>query len=151
MKYAVALLWLAIATFSSCNDPDTLSEEEKVKILLIKPWEVAYVQLESTDVTDLGYSLMQIEFLEDGTWTATQTNSLFGASGTWQLAPIESAVALNSFQLSGKEVLFRLSPDGASLTFYFEREGSETIGGRTRNTGGSYEIYWLPKFVPPTP
>jgi hypothetical protein len=148
MKYRVAILVWCMSALFACEDASEISEAEKAKILLTKPWEVAYVLLNSTDVTDLGYSLMQIEFSENGTWQSLNANGLFQQTGSWSLSEVESATDVLMLSMSGKEVEIRLNPEGSTLTMNFTRDGDETIGGRAKESGGDYQIYWLPKFIP---
>jgi hypothetical protein len=137
-------------TFLGCKEDDTLTEAEKAKILLVKPWEVAYVQLNTIDVTDLGYLLMQIEFYENGTWQSSNANGLFEQTGSWALGEVQNATDALVLILSGKETNIRLNPEGSTLTMNFTREGNESIGGRLKQSKGDYQIYWLPKFIPAT-
>jgi hypothetical protein len=144
------ILWALVAlTFvsSSCKeDEPPLDDERKTIILLAKTWEVAYVTLEGIDVTDFGYSLLQLTFDEAGSWSSQNSNTLFSASGTWQY--ISGAPNLAEITMSGKLVTIILNPEGSTLTMRFNRTTNETIGGRVSETGGAYEIYLIPKFVP---
>lgn len=133
---------------AGCAPEDGLSEEDKMRIRIVKPWEVAYVLLNSTDITDLGYSLFRFELREDGTWTAAHSQDLFATSGEWSFGRTNGQPDLNKLILSGKEVQMIVNPEGSTLTLRFFRNGTETIGGRTAQTGGNYEIYLLPQFVP---
>jgi hypothetical protein len=144
MKWISALLSLAIVVgIASCEDDKTASPADVASILISKTWETGYVRIDGTDVTDLGYLLMQLTFAKEGTWTATNSNDLFVASGIWKFGATNAKLLLGS-----REIDIVLNPEGSTLTMRFSRNGNESIGGRTNKAGGSYEIYLIPKFSP---
>ncbi len=144
-KNLLALLFVSCLLHWGCKDePVAIDALRNATILLSKPWETAYVRINDADVTDLGYSLMQLSFTEDGTWTSTNANGLFAVEGTWEFAQNDASRLI----LSGRETRIVLNPEGSTLTIRFERVGNEVIGGRASQSGGDYEIYLLPKFVP---
>jgi hypothetical protein len=149
MKHFVTVLFFTLLLASSCQEDETpLDDERKARILIGKTWETAYVTLEGTDITDFGYSLMQLTFDQSGSWTSENSNDLFASSGSWQFATGTSGVDLTRISMSGKDVGIILNPEGSTLTMRFERTTNETIGGRKTDTGGTYELYLIPKFVP---
>lgn len=144
-KIVLAILLLSCLLHSGCKDESVAIDPlRNATILLSKTWETAYVSVDNTDVTDFGYSLMQLSFTEGGTWTATNANGLFADGGGWEFAENDASRLI----LSGRETRIVLNPEGSTLTIRFERVGNEVIGGRTSQSGGNYEVYLLPKFVP---
>jgi hypothetical protein len=120
----------------------------KATFLLSKVWETSYVAIEGTDVTDLGYTLLRLEFLSNGSWKSVNSNGLFAAAGTWKFLKSGTTTDVTRLDLSGKEISIALNAEGSSLIIRFDRSGGETIGGRASQAGGSYELFMLPKFVP---
>jgi hypothetical protein len=149
LKKIFWILILAFPLFCSCeDDPSGQTEEDRARILLSKTWEVGYVTVEGTDVTDLGYLLMQLNFDQNGQWQSINSNDLFASSGTWSFANGSNGKDLNTIILSETTVPIVLNPEGSTLTMRFERSGNEVIGGRSKQAGGSYEILLIPKFKP---
>lgn len=143
-----SLVWAALFLLGACDENEPpLDEELKTRILLDKSWETAYVTIDGTDVTDLGYSLMVLTFDREGGWTSQNANGLFAASGSWQFVAGSNGPNINRITMGDKEVDLVLNPEGSTLTLRLERDGSEVIGGRGKQAGGSYEIYLLPKFT----
>jgi hypothetical protein len=130
------------------EDKKPIDEARRASLLLAKVWETSYVAIEGTDVTDLGYSLMQVEFLNNGTWKSVNSNGLFAPTGTWKFVTSGSTSDLTRLDFSGKEISITLNEEGSSLVMRFERVGSEIVGGRASQSGGDYEIFLLPKFAP---
>lgn len=140
---------IGLCLVASCEeDENTLDEAAITTLLLAKVWETGYVAIEGTDVTDLGYSLMQVEFLDNGTWKSTNSNGLFAPTGTWKFVVNGGVTDFTRLDFSGKEISITLNEEGTSLLMQFERVGSEIVGGRTSQTGGEYEILMLPKYTP---
>jgi hypothetical protein len=150
LKQLVLLSAIAtLLTFASCEEQEqALTEERKATILLSKPWEIGYVLVEGGDVTDLGFSLLTLTFEQNGSWTSTNANGLFAASGRWSFADGPNGKDLNRLDFSGTQINIFLNPEGSTLTMRFERTGTGPIGGKTHQIAGSYELYLLPKFAP---
>jgi hypothetical protein len=149
LKRIFWMLILAFPLLTSCeDDPSGQTEEDRARILLSKTWEVAYITVEGTDVTDLGYLLMQLTFDQNGQWQSINSNNLFAGSGTWSFADASNGKDLSTIIMSEKAIPIVLNPEGSTLTMRFERSGNEVIGGRSQQAGGSYEILLIPKFVP---
>ncbi len=149
LKRVFWALMLAFPLLSSCEeDSSGQTEEDRARILLSKTWEVGYVTVEGTDVTDLGYLLMQLTFDQNGQWQSVNANNLFVGSGTWSFADGNNGKDLSTIIMSEKTIPIVLNPEGSTLTMRFERSGNEVIGGRSQQAGGSYEILLIPKFVP---
>jgi hypothetical protein len=150
MKGAIlGFLLIGLVLFTGCDEKEKpIDEVGEATILLTKVWETSYVSIEQTDVTDLGYSLMQLEFLDNGTWKSTNSNDLFAPSGTWKFVKTGNSTDITRLDFSGKQISISLNDVGSSLVMRFDRVGNEIIGGRTSQLGGAYELFLLPKFTP---
>ncbi len=142
---ATRTLMLAIALpifFFACdNKEEVLSEEKKQRILMSRGWVIASVLVDNEDVTDLGFTQMEITFQENGTWESTNGLTIFGPSGTYTIGS-----DVNQVTMSGVPTILSIKDQASQMKLEFTKSSSTPIGGRVEAIGGFYELTFLPKF-----
>ncbi|GIV36360.1 MAG: hypothetical protein KatS3mg032_0739 [Cyclobacteriaceae bacterium] len=137
------ILVSVVVLFSSCSeDNSSLTDEEKVLILLNKTWVPGNIQLDGVDITDFGYQNLELRFERNNTWTALNGGDLFGPNGTWQF----TNETFTEIQFSGINMQLKLNPQGLTLELVFEKSNDTPIQGRNKSISGNYRIFLLPKY-----
>jgi hypothetical protein len=139
----IVMLAFSMLFFACEKEEEGLTEEKRQRILLSRGWVIASVVLGGEDVTDLGFTQMELTFQENGTWESTNGLTIFGPSGTYTLG-----ADVNQLNMSGLPITLSIKDQAAQMKLTFVKSSPTPISGRKKTVTGFYELTFLPKFNP---
>jgi hypothetical protein len=131
--FATVAVVFSLALLSSCGPDDPTGKEKNTKIISSGTWVISSVMVDGVDKSDL-FTGFTLEFNSAGTYSSTNGEPVWKASGTWSFKDNSGQVFLRD---DGKEVtLGTITETALVLNMNWDKT---TLGsGRSRSVSGNH-------------